>query len=103
MLTEDCNLIRCCQTNRDNSPFAAVRAGWSCVRRRATATRPGRPGGAVRPIATSLRSAQLGQGEPASGGERLPFGQGGRAVELVGLSVEEVAFGGEVVVKRGVD
>ena len=38
-----------------------------------------------------------------SGGEHLPLGQGGRAAKLVGLAVDEVAFGREVVGDIGVD
>ena len=38
-----------------------------------------------------------------SGCEYLPLGQGGRATQLVGLAVDEVAFGGEVVGDIGVD
>ena len=32
-------------------------------------------------------------------GKRLPFGQGGRATGLVGVAVDEMAFGVEMVVK----
>jgi len=37
---------------------------------------------------------------PGSGHEVLPLSQGGRAAGLVGLSVDQVAFGIEVVVDR---
>ena len=49
----------------------------------------------------------LGQTPPClrsrSAHEVLPLGQGGRAAKLIGLSVDEVAFLGKVVVKRGMD
>jgi len=38
-----------------------------------------------------------------SGSKALPLGQGGRAALFVGLAVDEVAFGSEVVVEAGVD
>jgi hypothetical protein len=38
-----------------------------------------------------------------SGRNRSPLGQGGRATLLVGLAIEKVAFGSEVIVERGMD
>ena len=38
-----------------------------------------------------------------SGHKRLPLDQRGRAAKLVGLSIDEVAFLVEVIMKRGVD
>jgi len=38
-----------------------------------------------------------------SGRKRSPLGQGGRATLLVGLAIEKVAFGPDMIVERGVD
>ncbi len=46
-------------------------------------------------------ATELGRGAQPSGREGLPLGQGGRALELVGLSINEVAVRGAVVVERG--
>ena len=59
--------------------------------------------GAVSLIATCLRLAHEGRKTPTSGGERLPLGQRGRASDLVSLTIDEVAFLIEVVVKTGMD
>ena len=59
--------------------------------------------GAVSLTATCLWRAELSHCGDASGESVLPLGQGSRATGLVGPSVDEVAFGVEVVVKRGVD
>ena len=43
------------------------------------------------------------QNHETSGHKRLPLGQGSRAAKLVGLAVDEVAFGIEVVVQGRVN
>ena len=42
-------------------------------------------------------------GRDASDNKALPLGQGGRAAFAVGLAVDKVAFGIEMVVQGGVD
>ncbi len=56
-------------------------------------------------VLCALRSASCRKVFEAgrSGCEHLPLGQGGRAAQLVGLAVNEVAFGREVVGDIGVD
>jgi hypothetical protein len=44
-----------------------------------------------------------GTGERSLGGKGLPIGQSGRAGLIEGSTIDEVAFGGEVIVERGVD
>jgi hypothetical protein len=53
-------------------------------------------------MATRLRLARLAPKGCSLAHKRLPLGQCGRA-GLVGLAVDEVAFGIEMVVKQGVD
>ena len=59
--------------------------------------------GVVSPIATSLREAEQSPGCAASGHKCLPLGQCGRATFAVVLSINEVAFGIEMVVQGGMD
>ena len=59
--------------------------------------------GAVSRIATRLRLTRLGPKRHPSAGERLPLGQGGRAADPVGLTIDEMALRVEMVVDTGMD
>ncbi len=59
-------------------------------------------GGAVSLIAISLCLTQMPQNHASLCHERLPLDQCGRAAKLVGLTVDEMALLGKVVVKRSV-
>ena len=70
-------------------------------------SRQGGPLGAVSLTASRLWRAQLSPGGATSAHKRLPLGQSNRAMDLVSLTIDEVAFLVEdpmgVVVHAGMD
>ena len=59
--------------------------------------------GAVSRMATCLRWTEQGRKLPRLDDEQLPLGHGGRATDLEGLTVDEMALLVEVVVHAGMD